>query len=103
PFGPKERDHVRAVGGHGAIGVRGLGMALLLRHAFMRGFIPKNFARLLVQAKDFPLLDVIVLVRRRVSIKPDLKTRGLALVAGGSHKQPVSPNDRAGVAEARNR
>ena len=28
PFGAKERDHVRAVGGHGAIGVRGLGMAL---------------------------------------------------------------------------
>jgi hypothetical protein len=54
-------------------------------------------------AEDFPLLNVIVLCRRRLSIKPCLKWRGLALVDRSGDKQSVSPNNRAGVAQAGNR
>src|SRR2546429_1052923 len=69
----------------------------------MRGSIPKNLARPGAQTEDFPLLNVIVLGRTRISIKAHLKWRGLALVDRSRDKQSVSPNNRAGVAQAGNR
>src|SRR5260221_13766155 len=96
-FGPKERDDVRAVGGHGAIGMSGFGMALLPGHAFVRRVLPKNPARALVKAKDFPLLNLIVLRRSGFAVEPHLKQGGLALVDRGGDKQTVSPNNGAGV------
>src|SRR5881296_494994 len=50
PLGAEESDEVFAVGGHGAVGMRRLGMALLLRRAFVRGLVPKDFPCRFVQA-----------------------------------------------------
>jgi hypothetical protein len=60
PFGSEERNHVLPVGCHRAISMRGLGMAFQLRPACVRGFFPKNLSGPLVQTKDSPLLDVII-------------------------------------------
>ena len=68
PFRTEERHHAGAVGGHRAIGVSGFGMALYFRRALMRGGLPQNVAGLLIQAENFPLLNVIVIRRSWISV-----------------------------------
>ena len=86
PFRPEEGDDVFPVGGHRAISVCRLGMALLLGHAFVSRFIPKNFPRLLVQAEDFPLLNIIVLCRPRIAIKAHFQWGSPAFINCASDK-----------------
>src|SRR5262252_1267292 len=103
PLRAKECDQSRSVSGHRAIGMCRLGMALLPGCPFIRRFLPKNIACSFVEAEDFPLLNVVVLSRPWVTVKPDLQGRGFALVNRGSDEQSVAPDDWAGVAQTGDR
>src|SRR5215212_8145258 len=100
PFRPKECDDTLSVGGHRAISVRSLGMALQFGRAFMRCFVPKDRTRVLVKAEYLPLLHVVVLGRFRISIKADLQSCSFAFVNRARDKQTVSPNGRTGMAQS---
>lgn len=65
--------------------------------------LPKNRAGFLVQTEDFPLLDVVIIRRSRVSVQAHFQRRIFALVHRRGDKQTITPNDRAGMSEARNR
>ena len=103
PLGTKECDHACAIGSHRAIGVSGFGVALLPGHALPRRFFPQKFPGVFVQAKDFPLLHVVVLGRCRVSVKSYFECRALALVDCSRDEQSVAPNNGTRVAQAGNR
>ncbi len=101
-LGTKERDDVCAIGRHGAVGVRGLGMAFADRNTFVGRRFPHDRARSLVQAIDHPTLDVIVVGGRRVAVITNPEPHRFALIDSGGEEQALSPDYRTGVAQAGN-
>ena len=101
PLGAEVRDHHLAVGDRRARGLAGLGMALRLRHAFVRHALPAHAAGLLVDGQQAPGM------RRHVGRGLDVAVeavaeRGARIAAhGGGDEDRVAPDDGAGDGETR--
>ena len=73
------------------------------RDGFQSEFVPKDFARPLVQAKEPPLLRPLFMIGLNVSVQPELEFGFVAWLDGGGDIDAVLPHNRAGVAQAGNR
>ncbi len=101
PLGAEVRDHDLPVGDRGARRLARLGMALRLRHAFVRHALPADAAGLLVDGQQAPGM------RRHVGRGLDVAVeavaeRGAWITAHrGGDEDRVSPDDGAGDGETR--
>ena len=100
PLRSEERHEVAPVGGQRGVRVRGLGMALDLRHAGVDRLLPEHPARGRVECVDDPPVDARVVHGTDVAVQPDLELRLLGAADGRAHEQAAAPDHRARVAEA---
>src|SRR5262249_40443778 len=75
PLRAEEGHDVLSIGGDGAVRVRGLRMALDLRHAGARRPFPENLAGALIEAVDLPAIVGVVLHWLDVAVESRLQDR----------------------------
>src|SRR6185503_2471326 len=66
-----------------------------------RGLVPEDLSGLLVERDDRPALLAVVVRRIAGAVEADFERRLAVQADAGRDEEPVAPDDRAGVAEAR--
>ena len=78
-------------------------MAFRTRHGFEAELVPENFAIRFVEAKQPPLMSFGFFVGTDVAIQAGFEFGFVAGFDGSGDEDIAAPNDRAGVAKARQR
>src|SRR6187200_3140080 len=82
--------------------MRRLGVPFYARHAFVSGFVPKDFAGHFVEAEQAPLMRLFLGVGDPTAVQSHFQLRLRARLYGGSDVDAIFPNDRACVAQSGN-
>ncbi len=102
-FRSEHRDDVTAIGGERRARVRRLRMTLDDRHAGRGDPLPARLAGSLVEARHDPLVLGLVEHRADVAVETDLQLRIGRAADRARRADLIAPDDRARVAEARDR
>lgn len=101
-FGAENGNDAFAVGGRCGIAVGSFGVALDARNGFETKLVPKQFSAVFIEAKQAPLVRLLFFVRRAIAVNASFEIGSAAGFNGGGDIDVVLPDDRAGVAQARN-
>ena len=101
PLRSEERDDIPPVGGGRGVGVGRLDVTLLAGDAVIRGPLPDRPAGLAIERDHDPLLRRAILGGGAFAVESGLEGRVGAAADRGGQEQPIVPDDRARVGEAR--
>src|SRR5262249_17345361 len=102
-FGSEAGENALAVRRRGALGLAPLEMPFGFRHSLKRGPRPEDLAGGGVEAQDLPGVLAGVIHRSDIAIVPGTYARVGVTAESRGHEHPVTPDDRAGVAQTRDR